>query len=185
MTGLKLQHRNLFVAAKDHNAADNTCRACDEEETQLHLCKCGVIRQEFWNTLLKLLTDLGMPFPENTTAFLATGAVSAEKAISTHLSGIWFIAWRCLYAEIANSRVEDRPLDLGKALKRVVAMTISRLRAYGYGWRTWCDSGRYRGTPNVIPRKHSNKAVLTQTPEGEYEISDVIWQLTSDLGMVT
>ena len=46
------------------------------------------------------------------------------------MAGLMCIAWRCLYAEIVASRVDQRPIKLAHAYKRTVQMCISRLKAY-------------------------------------------------------
>ena len=101
-----------------------------------------------------------MPRPRDDVAFLATGALSQDKVIDRDRAGMWFLAWRCLYAEIVRSRVEALALDLDKALKRYVAMIIGRLRAYGAKWRRWVDKSRHQRDQNIIPRRHQDKKIL-------------------------
>ena len=84
-----------------------------------------------------------------------------------------------MYAEIVNSRVEGKTIDLDKALKRAVSMLIGRLRAYGMRWRVWTQASRYRSKPNKIGKKHRNKKLLFQSEDGDYVIHDAI------LGMAT
>ena len=90
-----------------------------------------------------------------------------DKVISQHHSIIWFLGWRCVYAEIVNSRVENRTLDLERALKRAISMLIGRLKAYGKKWREWVVASRHRTTPNTISQKHRNKKLLRQGAGGE------------------
>jgi len=179
LTGLKLLHRNLYVAQRDPH--DKSCRACTEEESQLHLCECDVIREEYWSEIIKLATATGMPPPRDEVIFIATGALSSDKVISRHYSIIWFLGWRCLYAETVNSRVENKTVDLERALKRTVSMLIGRLKAYGKKWRDWVRASRRRTNPNTIPRKHRNKKLLRQDADGEYEIHEAILQMATDL----
>ena len=170
--GLKLQHRNLYVAGHDPN--DSTCRACACNESQLHLCECPVIWQGYWTPVLSIMEDTGMPRPRDDVAFLATGALSQDKVIDRDRAGMWFLAWRCLYAEIVRSRVEALTLDLDKALKRYVAMIIGRLKAYGAKWRRWVDKSRHQRDLNTIPKRHQDKTILRSNPVGEYDIHDAI-----------
>ena len=149
MVWLKLQHRNLYVAG--HDPADNTCRACTERESQLHLCECTVIHMEFWSHIIKMAVATGMPAPQDTSAFLATGALSWYTVISNFHSGIFFIGWRCLYAASVKSRIDNKPLDLEAALKRTVAMIIGRLKAYGGKWKRWIAKTRHQRKPGVRP----------------------------------
>ena len=83
---------------------DNTCMACPEKENQEHLVECGVIRDEFWDPILKLLTDMGMEVPHNVGNFLIAGHMRRRKVISNNYSGIVFLAWRCLYAQRSNTQ---------------------------------------------------------------------------------
>ena len=98
-----------------------------------------------------------MPPPDDATIFVATGALSPTKVISKYLSILWFLGWRCLYAETVGSRIDGRTLDLDSALKRVVSMLIGRLRAYGKRWRDWVQDTQLRMKPSIIPQKHQDK----------------------------
>ena len=184
-TGLKLLHRNLYTAGHDASIPDRACRACSEKETQLHLCECDIIYREYWEALIQLAVDTGMTPPARVTAFIATGALSTTEAIPATHAGIWFLGWRCLYAELVRSRIDNTPPDLERALKRAVGMIIGRLRAYGSRWRLWVETGRYLTPPRAIPRKHHNKGVLTSDAQGNYTIHDAIWQLAQSLGIPT
>ena len=183
LTGLKLQHRNLYVAQREPH--DKSCRACTEEESMLHLCECGAIREEYWNKLIDLAVKTGMRPPDDITIFLATGALSRDRVISRYHSIIWFLGWRCLYAEIVNSRVEGRTIDLDKALKRAVSMLIGRLRAYGLRWKVWAQASKYRSKKNKIGKKHRNKKLLFQTEDGDYIIHDAVLDMAKYLELVT
>ena len=86
-----------------------------------------------------------------------------------------------MYAEIVNSRVEGKTIDLDKALKRAVSMLIGRLRAYGMRWRVWAQASRYRSKPNKIGKKHRNKKLLFQSEDGDYVIHDAILDMATHL----
>ena len=78
--------------------------------------------------------DMGMPTPtcDERTAFILLGIQKVDGkvvAVKPEQSGLIFIAWRCLYAAIVGSRVDDRPLNLGYAYYRTLQMTITRVRA--------------------------------------------------------
>ena len=174
MAGLKLQHRNLHVP--------DTCPACDDATAnQLHYCKCGVIHSEFWKPILDLLATFGMPQPANEALFIATGTLDPTQTISKELSGIWYLSWRALYAELMAAWIDEKRLDLEKALKRVVAMTISRLRAYGARWNEWVTTSAYQSEPKTIGPKHQDKTVITQDPDGDYQIATPLWDLATKL----
>ena len=175
MAGMKLQHRNLYVP--------DTCPACGDEANQIHYCKCSVLRGAFWDPLLQLMQDVGMPAPADVTTFLAVGAISDTKAVSHHFAGMWFIAWRALYAELTGAHVDSRDLDIEVAYERTVRLLIGRLRAYGSKWRKWVETSRLRTRPNVIPRKHRNKKVLRQEADGDYAIHNAIWDEAKQIGL--
>ena len=94
-----------------------------------------------------------------------------------------------MYAAMVQSRLDAKPIDLEKALRRTVAIIIGRLRAYGKRWKRWVHTGRFRRNekgavePRVIPQKHRDKKVIRQRADGEYEISGALWQLATDLGL--
>jgi hypothetical protein len=182
-TATKLLYRNLYVAKTHDDPNKRGCLACDEVENMLHLAECDVIRQEFWNPILKLLHDTGMKRPRDITIFLITGTINPDSTISKYHSVIWYLAWRCLYAAIVKARIDEETLDLDKALKRVIAMLIGRLRAFGRKWKDWVHAGMHHKQPHIIPMKHRNKKILTQDDVGNYEIHDAIWDLASDLGL--
>ena len=60
-------------------------------------------------------------------------------------------------------------------------MIIGRLRANGAHWREWVETSRYRATPNVIHAKHGNRRLLTQQPDGQYEIHPELERLAAHL----
>ena len=170
VTWLKFQHRTLYTVGHDTKAADNECRACDGRESQLHLITCGVIRVEYWSRVIALLVEMGMDEPEDVTDFLITGQLNAEKTVPKEFSGVVFIAFRCLYAAITESRLDAVPLDLSAAYDRMVSMVVSRLNAVGEKWRSWVSRGEGKHKPHVIPLKHCQKCVMTHEPMGDYEL---------------
>ena len=179
IAGLKLQHRNLYLP--------DTCLACGEvltEAKQLHYCKCPILRIEFWDEVVKWMTDMGMPAPDDLTTFIATGAISAEKAVSANFSGIWFIAHRTCYAANMSAYLDNHALDLEKALKRALAMILGRLKAYGARWEEWVVTSRYREKPNMIPSRHRNKKVIQQKAGGDYEIAQTLIDEAKRLGLI-
>ena len=183
VTGLKLQHRNLYTVGHNTSAADHGCRACGERENQLHLCTCPILREEFWDPLICMLIQTKMPVPQEYEAFVATGTLEAEKVISRHHSVVWFLGHRCIYAEIQRSREEDVPLDCERALKRAVSMLLSRLMAYGSKWSGWVTDGCFQSEKRVIPRKHRDKKLLIQNQDGDYVIHPAIQGMAQSLNL--
>jgi len=186
--GLKLLHRNLYVAGNDLN--DNQCRACTERESQLHLCECNIIRDEFWEPLIRIATSTGMQDPQDKTVWIATGAYSTRqdgglnKVTSPNYAIYWDIGWRCLYAAIVKSRIEQQTLDLEKALARTIAMTISRLRAYGGRWKEWVRNTDFQTQPKIIGEKHQRKGLINQSPDGPYQIHDALIDAAKQLDLM-
>ena len=172
-------HRNLYVAGTRTDLADTSCRACDATESMLHLAECPVIREEFWDLILSLMEKMGMrtPVSDKRTVFILLGTHEIDGEVVTvkpEQSGLLFIAWRCLYAAIVGSRVDDRPLNLEYAYYRTVQMTITRVKAYGEKWKLWCIKNRNTGLKCLIPLDKRDRTVLYQDLLGDYTISDAL-----------
>ena len=125
-----------------------------------------------------------MPAPSDTTAFIATGAISPTKAISANYAGVWFIAHRTLYAAHMSAHLDNHALDLEKALKRALAIIFGRLQAYGARWEDWVTTSRYQEQPNMIPARHRSKGLLQQQLGGEYEIAQTLIDEAKRLGLI-
>ena len=151
--------------------------ACDEVENILHLAKCPIIRAEFWDEVMKLLTDLGMAQPEDKTAFIVLGRITAKKVIDKHLAGIMFLAWRCLYAEITRARIEHDNPDMQAALKRIGTITVTRLMTYGAYWRKWSAQRKWTTKGHLTALSLREQTVLRLEATGDYEIHDAILRL--------
>ena len=91
-------------------------------------------------------------------------------------AGIVFIAWRCLYAEIVYSRVEEAPMRIDRAYNRVWQMTITRLRAEGEKWRLWHKINVGSGKRSYFPEKFQNRRVIVFTETAEYTINSSIFE---------
>ena len=174
VTWLKFQHRTLYTVGHDKTASDGACRACEEKETQLHLVTCGVLRSEFWDKVIELMIATGMSEPTDWTNFLITGQLSDVETVDREYTGVLFIAFRCLYAAITESRVDSVPLDLGAAYDRTVSMVASRLNAVGEKWKAWVSRGARKRIPHIIPEKHCEKCVMSSEPMGDYTLHPAI-----------
>ena len=86
-----------------------------------------------------------------------------------------FIAWRCLYAAIVGSRVDERPLNLEYAYKRTLQMCITRLRAYGEKWLLWSRKNQHTSMKSVIPEDKRDRTVIRQEMLGMYHISQAFF----------
>ena len=102
----------------DTTVADNTCRACSEPESQLHLITCGVLYEEYWKRVVELLVATCMEEPDNVTDFLITGQLSDEETAKREYLGVIFIAFRCLYAAIVESRLDSVPFGTSRGCVR-------------------------------------------------------------------
>lgn len=119
---------------------------------------------------MELFRQLEVPTPEVRGDFLLAGQISDEERLPHELNGILFISWRCLYAEITHAHATGQGPDTLKAFTRAVSMIIGRLTAYGEKWKRWVIAGSNLDPPRIIPHKHHEKIVLTNTVEGDYEI---------------
>ena len=84
-----------------------------------------------------------------------------------------FLAWRCLYAEVVKSRIEDKRLSLDEAYKRMVAMTINRLKAQGVKWHRWYSRIRYiqPDKRKVFPKRYRKRKLMRTTATATYTIN--------------
>ena len=112
----------------------------------------------------------------DTRSFLLLGRISSGKVISKIFSGSLFLAWRCLYAEMVQGKIENIFPDMKKAYKRVILMTVTRLTAYGEKWLKWVRKNRGTGNKHFIPERHQNKIFIKQSGTGEYELHPLLLQ---------
>ena len=175
VTWLKLMHRNIYLAPHKDDPNDTACPFCGQHQNQLHLTKCSKIRQKYWDPIITLMTKMGLPGFTHRSAFLAVGRLSDTQVVGKNHSGILFLAWRCLYAELVRGRVENVTPDLKTAYKRVIMMNISRLQYYGEKWLRWARKNTHTGNNSCIPERHRHKQVLEQYAHGEYEINQIFY----------
>ena len=92
--------------------------------------------RETFTPLTELAEKMGLDVPqdeEDLTLFylfglLPTGEWREYKTCDSEMAAILALGWRCLYAEIIRCRVDQKwdDLDLQSALKRTIAMLVSR-----------------------------------------------------------
>ena len=127
--------------------------------------------------MIQLMDDLGLPTPVETErdSFVLLGVYQETgkdpTVVRPEQSGLMFIAWRCLYAEVVRSRVDERPLDLTAAYKRTMQVTITRLKAYGEKWKMWSQKNRHTSLKSAIPLDKQERKVITQDILGDYTIN--------------
>ena len=112
------------------------------------------------------------------TIYIALGCYregNTVKVITPDQAGLMFIAWRCLYAAIVGSRVDERPLNLEYAYKRTLQICITRLRAYGEKWLLWSRKNQHTSMKSVIPEDKRDRTVIRQEMLGTYHISQAFF----------
>ena len=183
---LKIQHRNLWVA-KSGGMGDTKClaRGCGDEESQLHLIMCSVIKRDFWKVIIREMNELEL-LPDRAAdpgfgltlqewgSFLIAGQIENEP-VNKEAAAFLCWAWRQLYAEVVSLRIADkRDLELGKAVWLTLRMAYSRVKAYGYKWLLWYARQRLwqEGKAKKMPEKHRTMALIEFGEEADYVISE-------------
>ena len=129
VTGLKIQHRNLWCAKYGGMECTKcTARGCGYEENMQHLVYCPIIYTEYWERVGSFIHKLGLggPFHIN---FWITGVRTNGKRIDTEGASIWFLAWRTLYAQVTYSHINNTHLDINKAYAKLIQLILSRVKA--------------------------------------------------------
>jgi len=174
VTWLKIQHRNLWVASRDPKVADPTCNApgCTQVESMLHLAECTIIWREFWDKILNIMSAVGLR-TARTRDYILLGRIGPRKYVDREEAGILFIAWRCLYAQVVNARLETTTLKLASAYARTIRLVISRLKANGTKWYRWYSRTRHIQTPKVklFPLRYRKRKLIKTTSTAEFTIN--------------
>ena len=168
LTWLKVQHKNLYLQREEH------CLACGQaNERVYHLCMCSVLRTEFWSHFLELCRRRGVAIASNNEIgmMLATGRINDEQVIDDEASGIIFIAWRVLYAEIIHSRIEETRPSWKRAAKRGIGLLINRMTAWGEYWRKWYKKIRNTSKAQPFPRDHQKHTLISIDDSAHYTIT--------------
>ena len=169
LTWLKLTHRALAVANRFEPGV--SCLACNTApESMLHLCECGHLHTQYWDFYFNLIHHMGFNVPQNKVAFLATRRYTSDAVAPEEVIGIFSIAWRCLYAEITKTRLENHTFSLKDAKRRAICLIHSRLTAYGKLCKDFCSERRYTGRKFLLPKKLSKRTLIQVNQHGEYEI---------------
>ena len=117
------------------------------------------------------------PDPSEVHAFLVLGVYKKDnetRVVRPEQSGLLFIAWRCLYAAVVGSRVEDKPLNLEYAYYRTLQMTITRVTAYGEKWKLWCTKNKCTSLKCTIPLDKQDRVVIVQDMLGDFQVSSTL-----------
>ena len=169
---MKLKHRNLYVANRDRTIANNNCLCCGiHPESMGHLATCAVITREFWDKIIGVIESLGLEVAYDREAYLLLGRLNDQKAMNREAAALVALGWRCLYAEITRARIDDIQINLKRALKRTLAMTISRVKAYGEKWLKWFRRTCHSSRSKLIAEKHKNYKMIKVSDTAEYTIA--------------
>ena len=95
---------------------------------------------------------------------------TSDSVAPEEVIGIFSIAWRCLYAEITKTRLENHKFSLKDAKRRAVCLLHSRLTAYGKLCKDFCSERRYTGRKFLLPKKLSKRTLIKVDRQGAYEI---------------
>ena len=171
LTWFKLKHRNLYVRDRDPTLVDKSCRCCKlVEESMMHLAACRDINDEFWDGVFRLMAKVNIDYNRD-EKFLILGLLDEDKITCREGLGILALSWRCLYAEITKAGIEDTEVQLHRPLKRMVAMLIGRVTAYGERWRRWYLSIQHTTKPKKVAEKYQNFKLITSTAEAVYTVN--------------
>ena len=107
-------------------------------------------------------------------SYLAVGRLTSQDVVSKDHSGILFIAWRCLYAELVRGRIENVRPNIKNAYIRTLQLTHTRLVNYSEFWLKWVRKNRGTSKKSHIPEKHQDKKILKHNADGVYQISGSI-----------
>ena len=151
LTWIKLTHRALATANRfDPGAMCLCCRAVPE--SMLHLCECDQLHTQYWDFFFNFIHHMGFNTPRNKAAFLATRRYTNTSVAPEEVIGIFSIAWRCLYAEITKTRLENHIFSLKNAKRRAVCLLHSRLTAYGKLCRDFSSERQHSGRKFLLPK---------------------------------
>ena len=177
LTWVKLRHRALAVANRFADK-DHTCLVCRHgAESMLHLAECGMIYALYWSHFFALAEESSLRIPtwENRTLFIALGIMDKRTSAKEELIGIFSIAWRCLYAEINRSRMEEVPFKMENAKRRAFCMIYNRLRGYAKACKDFCNERRHTGRKHMLPAAlHTKRCLVKVQQHGEYVIHGAV-----------
>ena len=144
------------------------------------MATCSEICDSFWSEILSLMNATDIKYIK-TDIFIILGVIGHNKVVCNEGAAILALAWRCLYAELVQSRIDDRRPNLEKALKRTVAMLIGRITAYGEKWRLWYLKQQHTTQSKKVPLQHRDFKLVTVDENAQYIINPALMQIHEDL----
>ena len=95
------------------------------------------------------------------------------------------MAWRSLYAETVKARMDDKTLDVKRAIWTWARLTLSRVKAYGNKWYKWyvkqrLRSGSRKKTKTIHEHEYRKYILIEFGPQGDYYISSKLRKLFTE-----
>ena len=92
------------------------------------------------------------------------------------------MAWRSLYAETVKARMDDKTLNLKRAIWTWARLALSRVKAYGNKWYKWYVKQRLwqQKKTKTIPEQYRKYTLIEFGPQGDYYISSKFRKLFTD-----
>ena len=92
------------------------------------------------------------------------------------------MAWRSLYAETVKARMDDKTLNMKRAIWTWARLTLSRVKAYGNKWYKWYLKQRLwqPKKTKIIPEQYRKYILIEFRPQGYYYISSKLRRLFND-----
>ena len=131
----------------------------------------------YWSHFFALAEESSLRIPtwENRTLFISLGIMDKRTSAKEELIGIFSIAWRCLYAEINRSRMEEVPFKMKNAKRRAFCMIYNRLRGYAKACKDFCNERRHTGRKHMLPAAlHTKRCLVKVQQHGEYVIHGAV-----------
>ena len=116
--------------------------------------------------------------------YLILGCILKEgqwAVVGPATAGILAVSWRCLYAEITNTRIHHSQVNLKRALARVFQLTITRLKAHGLKWRRWVIKNFHTNQPWLIPESRREPGLIKHDFDGCYTIDPKLLRIVAEL----
>ena len=121
--------------------------------------------------------------PHGTGArFWVAGRISKDEYVDKEGAGVLFLAWRCLYADVVQARINDRSLRLRHTYARLILMTISRLKANGQKWYQWYSRIRKirQQRTKYFPKRFRTRKLVRTERDASYTINPILYKEFED-----
>ena len=105
-----------------------------------------------------------------------------DEAVTREEFDMIAMAWRSLYAETVKARMDDKTLNMKRALWTWARLTLSRVKAYGNQWYKWYVKQRLwqQKKMKTIPEQYRKYILIEFGPQGDYYISSGLRKLFTD-----